>query len=217
MSGARGCWSDVMKLLLVRLGLATEDTTTPLRRQRATAIPSRPVTAPAEQVFSCVQVCSKDFKLQQVWPCTRSAAEGLTLVDQGGAEHRRHAGGQHPAAHHVPRAASASRQQLLCMTGPHPTLQLQMQPAFCDQAHPDSVSCSLHLRQMAASGAIGLQKDPHRGLSNYRLSPRARYKRYPELMTALGAHEVQCRPWLRVTRKGSSSRPFSRAAAFREV
>ncbi len=47
----------MMKSLLVRLGLATEGTTTPLRRQRATAIPSRPVTAPAEQVFSCVQKC----------------------------------------------------------------------------------------------------------------------------------------------------------------
>ena len=40
----------------MRLGLATEGTITLLRRQRATAIPSRPVTAPAEQTSSYVQV-----------------------------------------------------------------------------------------------------------------------------------------------------------------
>ena len=128
MSGARGCWSDVLKSLLARLGLTTEGTTTPLRRQRATATPSTPVTAPAEQISSCVRgvqgVQRRDQSpagLSSHLPSRLAhapaglAAEGFTVVV---AEHREQAGGHQSAAHCVPRAVSASRQQLLCITGP---------------------------------------------------------------------------------------------------
>ena len=69
---------------------------------------------------------------------------------------------------------------------PHATLQLQMQPDTCDLVHADSVICSLHLRQAAALGAVGQQKDPHTGAQQLQAPTEGQVQAVPRVDDCIG-------------------------------